>query len=214
MAILYGHRLITWAKQVLAGAAIRPMNIFIRGHLAYCGDIDICGWKRPQSFYRDVLWGPKQLSIFVKAPEPSFDLNPEKQDWSQWHWHDVLADWNWKGYEGKSLEINVYSSCEQVELFLNDKSLGKKPTNRDNQFIAVWNVPYQAGTLKAVGYNGKKIAKVAELKTAEEPAAIRVVADRNSIQANGQDLSYVTVEIVDAKGIRNPKAEESGHFRN
>jgi len=105
--------------------------------LAYCGDIDICGWKRPQSYYRDVLWQPNQLSLFVKAPEPTFELNQKKEFWSQWHWHDVLSDWNWQGYEGKPMEVNVYSSCKQVELFLNGKSLGKKPTNRDNQFIAV-----------------------------------------------------------------------------
>jgi len=175
--------------------------------LAYCGDIDICGWKRPQSYYRDVLWKPNQLSIFVKAPKPSFNLNPNKEDWSQWHWHDVLADWNWNGYQGKPMEINVYSSCEQVELFLNSKSLGKKPTNRSNQFIAVWNVPYQPGTLKAVGYNGKKQINITELKAAEEPAEIRIAADMNSIRANGKDLSYVTVEVTDAKGNKHPKAD-------
>jgi len=180
--------------------------------LAYCGDIDICGWKRPQSFYRDVLWETNQLSLFVKAPEPTFELNQNKQAWSQWHWHDVLADWNWNGYEGKPLEVNVYSSCEQVELFLNNKSLGKKPTNRTNQFTAVWNVAFQAGNLKAVGYNGKKQIKVAELKTAQGSAEIRMVADRNSIEANGQDLSYVTVEITDANGNRNPKAENEVKF--
>jgi len=126
---------------------------------------------------------------------------------SVWHWHDVLADWNWKGMEGKPLEVNVYSSCEQVELFLNNKSLGKKPTNRSNQFIAAWNVPYQAGHLKAVGYIGKKQIKVAELKTTEDPAEIHMLADRNSLKADGQDLSYVTVEITDAKGNKHPKAE-------
>lgn len=180
--------------------------------LAYCGDIDICGWKRPQSYYRDVLWQSNQLSLFVKAPEPTFELNQNKQAWSQWHWHDVLTDWNWPGYEGKPLEVNVYSSCEQVELFLNGKSLGKKSTNRENQFIAVWNVPYQAGILKAVGYTGRKQIKVEELKTAETPAEIRLTVDRNSIKANGQDLSYVTVEVTDAKGNKHPKADNLVSF--
>jgi beta-galactosidase len=180
--------------------------------LAYCGDIDICGWKRPQSYYRDVLWEPNQLSLFVKAPEPTFELNAKKESWSVWHWHDVLSDWNWKGYEGKPMEVNVYSSCEQVELFLNGKSLGKKSTNRSNQFIAVWNVSYQPGVLKAVGYNGKKQIKVAELKTAEEPAKIRLTADRNMLKSDGQDLSYVTVEITDTNGNRNPKAENQVTF--
>ncbi|HSO87481.1 MAG TPA: glycoside hydrolase family 2 TIM barrel-domain containing protein [Draconibacterium sp.] len=175
--------------------------------LAYCGDIDICGWKRPQSFYRDVLWQPNQLSLFVKAPEPTFELNQNKEEWSQWHWHDVLADWNWKDYEDKPLEVNVYSSCEQVELFLNGKSLGKKPTNRENQFIAVWNVPYQAGVLKAAGYVGEKQVNAAELITSENQESIRLTADRSIINADGHDISYVTVEIVDKNGIKHPKAE-------
>ncbi|HEY0611011.1 MAG TPA: glycoside hydrolase family 2 TIM barrel-domain containing protein, partial [Chitinophaga sp.] len=90
---------------------------FYPWNLAYCGDIDICGWKRPQSYYRDALWKKDQLSLFVKPPQPSFAINPDKVDWSHWEWHDVVADWNWKGSEGKPLEVNVYSSCGQVELF-------------------------------------------------------------------------------------------------
>jgi beta-galactosidase len=81
---------------------------FYPWNLAYCGDIDICGWKRPQSFYRDALWKENQLSLFVRAPRPSFEPNPKRQTWSKWHWHDVLADWNWKGHEGKPLDVDVY----------------------------------------------------------------------------------------------------------
>jgi len=180
---------------------------FFPWNLAYCGDIDICGWKRPQSYYRDALWKANQLSVWVTPLQPSFELNPERQPWSKWHWLDAVDDWNWKGNEGKTIEVNVYSSCEQVELFLNDKSLGKKPTNRTTKYIAVWLIPYQPGTLKAVGYNGKKQVNVSELKTAGDPAQIKLSADRSKIKADGQDLSYVTVELTDANGIRNPKAE-------
>lgn len=189
-----------------------PNGGFYPWNLAYCGDIDICGWKRPQSYYRNILWENNALSIFIKSPAPSFALNPEKQEWSKWEWHDVLADWNWTGYEEKPLEVNIYSSCEEVELFLNGKSLGRKPTNRSNQFTAVWNVAYQPGVLKAVGYNGNKQVKVAELKTADEPVEIRLSVDRNKIQGNGQDLSYVTVEITDAKGNKHPKADNLVNF--
>ena len=175
--------------------------------LAYCGDLDICGWKRPQSFYRDVLWQDNQLSLFVKAPVPTFEINQKKEFWSQWNWYDVLADWNWPGNEGKPLGVNVYSSCDEVELFLNGKSLGKKPTNRSNQFTAIWNVPYKTGVLKAVGITGKRVIKVAELKTAAEPNQIQLSADRKQINANGQDLSYVTVELVDDNGVKNPKSD-------
>ena len=187
---------------------------FYPWNLAYCGDIDICGWKRPQSFYRDALWKENQLSLFVRAPRPSFEPNPKRQSWSKWHWHDVVADWNWKGYEGKTLDVDVYSSCEEVELLLNGKSLGRKPTNRSNQFTATWRVPYRPGTLKAVGFNTppRTAAAAAELRTAAEPARLKLTADRLRLRADGQDLSYVTVELVDARGVRHPRAENLVRF--
>jgi beta-galactosidase len=176
---------------------------------AFCGDIDICGFKRPQSFYRDVLWEKSnQVSIFVKPPVPSFPLNPKKISWSKWEWQDVVANWNWEGYEGKTMSIEVYSSCPEVELFLNEKSFGKKKTNRETKWIARWDVPYEPGVLSAKGYNGSAETASCELKTAGKPVKIRLTADRDSINAGGQDLSYVIVELIDSEGVRNPVSEE------
>lgn len=189
-----------------------PDKKYYPWNLAYCGDIDICGWKRPQSFYRDALWKENQLSIFVKPPKPSFPLNPKKEAWSLWNWYDVVASWNWNGYEDSTLEINIYSSCAEVELFLNGKSLGKKATNRSTKFMAIYNIPYTAGELKAVGYNNGKIVNTSVLKTANKPTQIKLSADRNTINADNEDLSYVTVELLDDKGVRNPKAENEIHF--
>lgn len=179
---------------------------FFPWNLAYCGDIDICGWRRPQSYYREVLWKKNKLALFVKPPIPSFPLNPNKQSWSRWEWHDAVADWSWEGYEGKPLDVSVYSSCEDVELFLNGRSLGKKRTDRSTEFMAHWTVPYQAGELKAVGYNGRKLVNSAILRTAGAAAAIRLFPDRTHLLANGEDLSYVTVEVDDKEGLIDPKA--------
>ena len=188
---------------------------FFPWNLAYCGDIDICGWKRPQSYYRDVLWKENQVSIFVKPPKPSFPLNPQKKYWSKWEWHDVVADWNWSartpsetGYEKKRFEVEVYSSCEEIELFLNDKSLGKKKTSSENKFKVTWKVRYTPGTIKAVGYRNNTSVATSQLTTAQNPSKIKLSADRAAIKADGQDLSYITVELVDEKGIRHPKAED------
>lgn len=180
--------------------------------LAFCGDLDICGWKRPQSYYRDALWMTNQLSIFVKPPKPSFAENPDRQSWSKWHWLDALADWTWTGYENTKLQVSAYSSCEEVELFLNNKSLGKKKTDRSSEFKAAWDVPYEPGELKAVGYTAQKKVNQTFLRTAKEPVAIRVIADRTEISADGQDLCYITVELADEKGTRNPKAENMLKF--
>lgn len=79
--------------------------------------------------------------------------------------------------------------------------------------MAEWEVPYQAGELKAIGYNGKKSVNTAILKTTGEPAQIKITADRTDLKADGQDLSYITVELVDSGGMRNPKAENLVRFK-
>ncbi|HSU51785.1 MAG TPA: glycoside hydrolase family 2 TIM barrel-domain containing protein, partial [Segetibacter sp.] len=185
---------------------------FFPWNLAFCGDIDICGWKRPQSYYRDALWKKNQLSLFVKPPTPSYEFNTNKVSWSHWEWHDVVASWNWEGNENKPLEVEVYSSCPEVELFLNGKSLGRKRSDRSTKFTATFQVPYQPGELKAIGYDDKKQVAAAELNTAAKPARLIISADRTTIKADGQDLSYVTVEIADAKGNRHPKADNLLQF--
>lgn len=175
---------------------------------AFCGDLNICGEKRPQSFYRDVLWQTgKQLSVFVKPPVPSFPGQVHRISWSKWFWQDVAPEWNWEGFDGDPLEVEVYCGYELVELFLNNISLGKKETNRGNQWIARWNVPYQPGELKAVAYTGPEVVATAVLKTAEKPVKIVLTADWQNLKADGQDLSFISVELTDMKGLVHPGAE-------
>jgi beta-galactosidase len=181
--------------------------------LAFTGDIDICGWKRPQSYYRDALWKENQISIFVTPPTPSFEENPKRQSWSKWHWVDAVADWNWKGHEGRPIQVTVYSSFEEAELFLNGTSLGRKRTDRATRFKGAWDVPYAAGALRAVGYRGGKPADAAILRTARDVSQVVMTADRAQIKADGQDLSYVTIELKDAGGTRHPKAENLLEFQ-
>ena len=95
---------------------------------------------------------------------------------------------------------------------MNGKSLGRKQTNRGTKFIATYQVTYAPGILKAVGYSkGKEIGK-SELRTAKQVAKLKLSPDRTIIKADGQDLSYLTVELVDVNGNRNPKAENLVNF--
>lgn len=190
-----------------------PGQNFYPWHLAYCGDIDVCGWKRPQSYYRDVLWKKNQLSIFVKTPKPSFSDRFKEKPAKGWGWDDVAANWNWSGHENDTFEVDIYSSCEDVELFLNGKSLGKKTTNRSTKYMAKWKVLYQPGELKVIGFSNSMQVAESELKTAGKVSDIRLSADRTDIKANGQDLSYVTIELCDKNGIRNPIADNLIHFK-
>jgi beta-galactosidase len=180
---------------------------------AFCGDIDICGWKRPQSYYRDVLWkNSDQPYIFVVPPEPSFDINPEKMSWSKWEWHDVVRSWNWEEFKGEDLEVHVYNPSQSIELFLNERSLGKKKTNRQNEWIAKWTVPFEPGVLKAINYNQSKPVSSDEIRTANHPVKIELVPDRMNLKADGQDLCYIAVELVDESGYRNPTITQMVEF--
>jgi beta-galactosidase len=180
---------------------------------AYCGDIDLCGFKRPQSYYRDVLWqDQKTVSLFVHPPVPSFPLNPKKEKWSKWEWHDVVASWNWNGSEGKIMKVEAYSSCESAELFLNGRSCGRKQTSRQNKWIATWDLKYAPGVLEIKGYENNKVVASSELITTGEPVKIKLTADHTILKADGQDLSYITVELTDKDGIRNPVARNLVKF--
>lgn len=173
-------------------------------HQAYCGDIDLAGFKRPQSYYRDVVWGcgdPLYIAVHYPVPEGKEPVV------TYWGWPDVDANWNWPDYIGKTFKVDIYSTAEQVELFLNGKSIGSKPTTRAEKFLASFDVPYEPGELKAIGTmaDGLKVEK--NLKTTGAPAAIRLSADRKVIPADAFSLGYVTIEVIDAAGQIVPNAD-------
>jgi beta-galactosidase len=187
-------------------------------HQAYCGDLDLCGFKRPQSYYRDIVWGVgAPLYIAVHTPLPPgkkakvFTLGPENSvlDWS---WPDVTPNWTWPGREGQTFTVDVYSACEQVELVLNGQSLGKRPAGRAARLTASFEVPYQPGELKAIGYDGGQPVAEASLATAGPAAALRLSPDRASLPAEPGSLCYVQVEVVDAAGLRQQSADDRVFF--
>jgi len=182
-------------------------------HLAYCGEIDALGFKRPAAYYRNVLWktGKNPITAFVKSPVPSLP-DYELNNIQFWLHPDIHPSWTWAGYEGKKLEVVVYGSGDKAELFLNNQSLGKKSTSRDTKYTATWQVPYVPGELKAVGYQDGQAQGQWLLKTAGPPVRLSLSADRTIIHADGQDLSYVTIEVLDAKGTRVPQADNLIHF--
>ena len=186
---------------------------FFPWYLAWCGDLDICGIPRPQSFFRQTLWNQEpQVSVFVTPPLPSFPVNPDKAWWSLWDWPDAISSWNFEGFEGKSLSVSVYTNCEEAELLLNGTSLGRRMNTTENKNILQWDVPYESGELKASGYRDGNLAVTAVLRTANKPASIILKPDRTTIKADGQDLCYVSIELVDEQGIRNPLADNTLTF--
>jgi beta-galactosidase len=125
---------------------------------------------------------------------------------SEWTDKDVLhvfPHWNWKS--GQTVDIWTYSSAPEVELFLNGESLGSKTKGPEDLHL-MWRVPFEPGTLKAVSREDGKVVMEKEIKTAGDPAQLKATADRSTISADGYDLSYITVEVLDEEGNFVPTA--------
>jgi len=160
----------------------------------WCGDLDILGIKKPQSYYRDVIWRNAKISMAVELPVPEGKIRKV----SFWGWPEEVLSWTFPGSENKKMKVNVYSRAAKVRLYLNDVLIAEKET--DQLYKAVFQVPYQAGTLKAVAVNDGKEEATTLLKTIGKASALKVTADKKTLAANGQDLSFILIELVDNNG--------------
>ncbi len=186
-----------------------PLSPGFPWHAAYCGDLDLTGFRKPSSYYRDILWnGGDRVFAIVRLSE-SEDKKIIAAGWSVF---PTLPSWTWPGQEGKPLTVEVYSGTEAVRLYLNDKLIGEKPTGRDQAFKADFEVPFTSGTLRAEGVRSGKVVAESVLKTAGDPVGLKLTADRTVLDANGQDLAFVTVEAVDEKGRLQMNAEQKVQF--
>jgi beta-galactosidase len=169
---------------------------------AWCGDIDVIGGKKPQSYYRDVVWGNSKLEMAVQRPIPA----GQTEVLSIWGWSDELRSWTWPGAEGKALTVRVYTVGDMVHLMLNGKQIGTRQVSPETKLKAEFEIPYVPGELKAVALkDGKEIAVLA-FKTTGKPWKLALKADRAQIHRSRNDLSYVTVEVRDQAGNVVPDA--------
>jgi beta-galactosidase len=173
---------------------------------SFCGDLDLCGFKKAPSYYRDVVWGLSPLEVFVHRPIPE----GQRENVSGWGWPDELASWTWPDCDGKSMQVSVYSKCESVRLELNGKEIGTQQTS--GRWTARFEVPYTAGELKAVGLKDGKTVATQVLRTVGPAKKVRLTVDRSTIRADRGDLAYVTVEITDASGDVLPDATNLVRF--
>jgi beta-galactosidase len=154
---------------------------------SYFGMVDLCGFPKDRYYLYRSQW----------TDNPMVHLLPH---------------WNWQGFEGKAIPVWCYSNCESVELFLNGKSLGEKKFSDTHDLHLEWNVAYIQGTLKAVAKNNGEIVCSDEVQTTGAPAKIALIPDRTEITADGEDLSYIKVEIVDQEGRVCPNADNLVKF--
>jgi beta-galactosidase len=159
------------------------------------GILDECGFKKPGFYFRQSLWSDKPM--VYAGPRASQSGGRGGRGRSA----DPLPHWNLTVNEGATVNVGCYSNCETVELWLNDKSLGKKTLASASNATVTWQVPYSAGTLKAVGKNGGAAVCSFELKTAGDPRQITLSPDLNNISADGRSLSHIEVNAADASGV-------------
>lgn len=168
--------------------------------VAYIGDIDLIGYRRPISYYREIVFGLRQDPYISVDRLNHYGEIPNK---TPWMWKDDIANWTWEGYEGKPAVVNVYAAADEVELFLNGNSLGRKPAGEDYEYMAVYEISYAPGELMAVSYQGGKQIGTCKLVSASKEVELDVLSDRGEIKADGADLSYILVSFIDKKGNRN-----------
>ena len=179
-------------------------------HGAWCGDIDLTGWRKPISYYREMLHFPGRNKLYLSVKEPSgYYGEIHETQWSVW---PTWESWNWPGHEGKSIDVEIYSRYPVVRLYLNGKLVAEKPTTREQEFKAVIPVPYAPGTLRVAGVENGREVESRTLETAGKAARIRLSADRTTMAADGQSLTYVNVEITDKSGRPMPIADNLLQF--
>jgi beta-galactosidase len=122
----------------------------------------------------------------------------------------LLPHWNWTGKEGQEIDVRALSNCQEVELFLNGQSLGRQTMKRDSELK--WKVKYVPGVLSANGYNDGRIVARTKVETTGEAAFIKLEPDRTVINADGEDISVITVSVRDARDQIVPVAANLIHF--
>lgn len=162
--------------------------------ISNCGDIDICGEKKPQSYYRDIVWGIRIEPYMAVLPPELYDKSLIALPWS---WEPVERCWNYEGYEGKPVRVYVYANADEVELFLNGKSCGKKECNEKAKFKVTFDITYKPGILEVVAYkNGQEVGRDI-IKTVNLPVKILAYPDRQKISARYGDLCFINIVAID-----------------
>ncbi len=153
---------------------------------SHFGILDTCGFPKDNFYYYQSVWSDKPVL-------------------------HLLPHWNWAGKEGQNIDVWCYANCPQVELFLNGQSLGRKSMPRNGHLE--WQVPYAAGTLSAKGYDASgEVVSATEVDTTSAPSAVELEPDHNTINADGEDLSIITVSVHDEPGRVVPTASNLVHF--
>jgi beta-galactosidase len=194
-----------WGSSAEAWTAYYAARPWVDGAFVWTG-FDYRGEPKPYGFpcidcsmgFMDICGFPKDGYYFYKA------------NWTSQPVIHLLPHWNWAGKEGKDIDVWCYSNCDEVELLLNGKSLGRQKV--DVHSHEDWKVPYQPGVLLAKGYRDGKEAGEDKVETTGVPAKLRLIADRDMLRADGEDIGVVNVQVLDAEDRVVPDANNAITF--
>lgn len=153
--------------------------------LTYFGMMDLCGFPKDNVYYLKSWWGNDPVL-------------------------HVFPHWNWKGREGEEIDVWVYSNHDEVELFVNNRSQGRKKMERNGHLS--WKVKYSSGSLRAVGYRNDKRTQITTVETTDVPAGVALDPHKSVLKGDYEDVAVVTVKIVDHKGRVVPDANHQVYF--
>lgn len=179
----------------LGEAAGWPVRSWTRGLF------DLCNYKKPIAWQRQAWWTDEPMVYLAVAGARGGQGRRGLEPQPHWNWPD-----------GSAVTVLAYSNCQEVELILNGKSLGVRSPLSTPERTLRWPMPYESGTLTAVGKNNEREVCRYTLTTAGKPAQIRLVSDTDTLRADGKDIALIEFLITDEKGTVVPTASDSVSF--
>lgn len=173
---------------------------------AYCGDMNLIGDRRPVSYWREIIWGLRKVPYLAVQPPKHHD---DPHNMTNWSMTDAVRSWNWNGYEGKPVTVEVYTDAEEAELIVNGKLVERKKVGETKKYMVLFETVYEPGTLEVVVYSDGSEAGRDVIVTAKDEVKIAASADMAQIPADAGDICYVEISLVDADGNLNPGVDKA-----
>ena len=172
---------------------------------AYCGDFNLIGDRRPSSFWREIVWGFRNKPYIAVQDPAHFG---EKKVKTQWTFSDSVHCWNYDGFEGKPVNVEVYADADEVELLINDKPVKRIAPNTEKKYFFEFETTYVPGKITAVSYKDGKESGKDEIMTAGENKELSIKCDKDILNSGDPtDIAYIDISITDTDGIFDASAQ-------
>ncbi len=166
---------------------------------AYCGDMNLLGDRRPVSYWREIVWGLRDKPYLAVQPPAH---HGEEKVMSPWCVTDAVRSWNWSGFEGRPVTVELYTDADEAELYQNGQLLERKKVVGSRKCMTSFELLYEPGTLEAVVYkDGRESGR--DVLTTAGRAQLTLRADAATLPADGSDIIYVEISAEDADGVLN-----------